>query len=74
MVFDIRKAKFTLVGGRPTIGYTKTLTFIGLKVCGHAETEEEIKKLWDQHYEACGGLLLVLDEYGCECQPHTIYM
>lgn len=57
------RKRFCLVGGNPFRGYTGTLTFTSLQVCGFYESEEEVKKAWKQHYSECGGLMLIIDTH-----------
>lgn len=53
--------KYIVVGGNPIRSYTQTLTFTGLTVVGHADSKEELATLVREQYDACGGLLLVID-------------
>ena len=52
---------YIVVGGNPFRGYTNTLTFTSLKVVGKASSQEELKKLVEDNYEACAGLMIVID-------------
>jgi len=65
--------KYTLIGGITLKSNTGTTTYTGLKVIGSSYTENGIKDLWNKNYEACGGLLLVLDAEGRETYPEIIY-
>lgn len=53
--------KYIVVGGIPFRGYTGTLSFTGLKVVGGSSSTEEIARIVHDHYDECGGLLLILD-------------
>jgi hypothetical protein len=53
--------KYIVVGGSPFTSYTGTTSFTGLSVVGHADSKEELDRLIKEHYESCGGLLLVID-------------
>lgn len=53
--------RFILVGANPYRGYTNTLTYTDLKVIGSVDTEIELKKLVEDSYDDCGGLLHVID-------------
>lgn len=52
--------KYSVIGGKPSLGYTGTMSFTALKVVGTANTQEEVEAIIKAHYEACGGLLLVI--------------
>lgn len=61
--------RFILIGGNPFRPYTGTTTYTSLKVIGTAHSKEEIRKLYQDNYENCAGLLLVVEaETGKECQ------
>lgn len=53
--------RYILVGANPFRGYTGTLTYTSLKVIGSVETLPELRKLWDENYSKCGGLMLMID-------------
>jgi hypothetical protein len=53
--------RYLVVGGRPFIPYTKTMTYTGLNVVGKSNSLGRAKALWRKKYEACGGLLLIVD-------------
>lgn len=53
--------KYSIIGGNPFTMYTGTTTYTSLKCIGLANTEDEVKAILDANYEACGGLLLVID-------------
>lgn len=55
------KYKYIVVGGMPFRGYTGTLSFTGLDVIGQANTAEEVKRIVEEKYDECGGLLLSVD-------------
>jgi hypothetical protein len=63
--------KYHLIGGNPFRGYTGTLTYTGLNVVGTNLTMDEAKKLWDEKYEECGGLGLIVGEDGST--PEELY-
>jgi hypothetical protein len=49
--------RYILVGGR----YVGGGSFVGLRVVGSANTEDEAKTLTNKQYDVCGGLLLWID-------------
>jgi hypothetical protein len=53
--------RFILVGGNPFRGYNGTTTFTGLRTIGMTDSKEDLKTMVDDHYDECGGLLLVID-------------
>jgi hypothetical protein len=53
--------KYSVIGGNPFVGYTGTMSFTALRVVGQADTQEQVEALIKEHYEPCGGLLLVID-------------
>jgi hypothetical protein len=53
--------KYIVVGGNPFTGYTGTTSFTGLNVVGHADSKAELEELVAKNYDACGGLMLVID-------------
>lgn len=53
--------KYILVGGNPFRMYTGTTTFTSLKVVATCQTKDEARQLWNQHYEDCSGLMLIID-------------
>jgi len=52
--------KYSLVGGNPFRGYNGT-TYTGLRVIGNYDTKQEAQKAWDENYEKCAGLMLILE-------------
>lgn len=53
--------RYSIIGGNPIRALTGTGTFTALNVVGVVDTEEEVKRVVDEKYEECGGLLLVID-------------
>lgn len=53
--------KYILVGGNPFRGYRGTTTFTSLKVVASCQTKDEARQLWNQHYDDCGGLMIIID-------------
>jgi hypothetical protein len=53
--------KYVIVGGVPYVGYTNTTTFASLKIVGKGNTIEEVKEIVDNHFDECGGLLIIID-------------
>lgn len=61
--------RYILVGGNPITVYTGTTTFTSLRVVGSASSKEDIRRMYEEHYEECCGLMTVIDaELGKECQ------
>lgn len=48
--------KYVLVGGNPF-----RHSFTGLRVVASSNDKMEIRKMWDQHYDDCGGLMIIVD-------------
>lgn len=60
--FESKKTmKYILVGGNPFRMYTGTLTYTGLDVVAKSDSLEEIKKAFNDRYDDCGGLLMIID-------------
>lgn len=53
--------RYIVVGGIPFRSYTGTGTYTGLKVVGSSNNKRAIKKLVKDSYDACGGLLTIID-------------
>lgn len=60
---DASSKRYVLIGGNPFRGYTGTQTYTSLRVVDSFETEAEANQGWKQHYEDCGGLMLILDTH-----------
>ena len=59
--------RYLVIGGKPFRCYTGTGTFTGLVEVGKATTVERARALVKANYEACGGLLMIIDLVnGCE--------
>ena len=55
------KPKYCVVGGCPFRSYTGTMSFTGLQVVGTCDTDEELRRVIDDAYQDCGGLVMVID-------------
>jgi hypothetical protein len=53
--------RYLVVGGNPIKSYTGTVTFSGLSVVGWLNTLEQAREIVTSHYDACAGLLIVID-------------
>ncbi|MGW8180641.1 MAG: hypothetical protein ACWGQW_18055 [bacterium] len=53
--------KYIIVGANPFRMANNTLTFTSLSVVGNAKTKEEAYQVYEDNYDRCGGLLLVID-------------
>lgn len=58
---ETKYKRFIVVGGNPFTGYTGTTTYTSLKIIGYVDSKEELKKLVEDSYEECGGLMHVID-------------
>ncbi len=61
-------SSYSVVGGNPFTGYTKTTTFTSLRVLGVGLSKSEAKKCVKDNYEDCCGLILAFDEEGNDLQ------
>jgi hypothetical protein len=57
----MKHPKYIVVGGNPFRGYTNTLSFTSLNVVGSSSSVEEIKKIVNENFDSCGGLLIIVD-------------
>ena len=55
------KGKYLLVGGTPFTGYSGTTSFTSLKVVGISDSKDDMKQMYSDNYEECGGLLIIID-------------
>ena len=54
--------RYIIVGGKPfTDVMTSTLTFLGLQVDATARSLEEAQAVFQNNWDICGGLLLIID-------------
>lgn len=53
--------RYIVVGGKPFRNYNNTTVFTALNVVGKAQTKKEVKKIVDDHFDDCGGLMMVID-------------
>ena len=52
--------KYTIVGGNPITIYSGTTTFTGLRIVGVTESIKEAKKIQEDNYDECGGLIITI--------------
>lgn len=57
---------YVLIGGNPSVSYTGTCSFTGLRVVGKYKSRELALVGLKRHYEDIGGLFLILDPGGNE--------
>ena len=55
------KMRYIIIGGKPYTGYTGTMTYTGLRIVAETDHIHKIKKLYENNYDQCGGLLLIID-------------
>jgi len=53
--------KYFIIGGNPFTMYTGTTAITGLYVVGKTDTLEEAKKMFQEKWDECGGVLLIID-------------
>ena len=53
--------RFILVGGSPFKSYTGTVSYTGLREVGRYTTKEQADTAFQDHYDECGGLLLIVE-------------
>lgn len=53
--------KYLVVGGNPFTCYTGTTSFTSLDVVGKANSWKEAADIFNNKYDECSGLLLIID-------------
>jgi hypothetical protein len=59
--FVVGDFMYIVIGGIFFRGYTGTASFTSLKIVGNAVSKENAKKIVQDNYEDCGGLIIVVN-------------
>jgi hypothetical protein len=64
----IKKPKYIVAGGNPFLTNTA-----GLRVLGTAQNEEQVRKIVEDNYYECVGLMIIIDaETGCKVDEASL--